>query len=70
MRIYRCEADVVAAVADRKDSVEHTAKEAAISLFLAMTQGVDWSDVIRAAFGSVPRASHKGEWFESSSYLS
>jgi hypothetical protein len=38
------------------ETLKHTAERAARSVELAVIQGVDWSDALRAAFASVPRA--------------
>jgi hypothetical protein len=38
------------------ETVKHIAERAARSVELAVIQGVDWSDAVRAAFASVPRA--------------
>lgn len=38
------------------ESVKATAKRAARSVELAVVQGVDWSDAVRAAFATVPKA--------------
>jgi len=42
--------------ASPSESVKNIAERAARSVELAVTQGVDWSDAVRAAFASVPRA--------------
>ncbi|GFZ47093.1 hypothetical protein JCM24511_04835 [Saitozyma sp. JCM 24511] len=44
--------------AEGGDDIHVTATDAATSIFLAIRQGVSYADVIRAAFGSMPKAKH------------
>lgn len=42
--------------------VEHVAGRAVDGIYLALKQGLSWSDCVRAAFGLLPANLHSG-WF-------